>query len=113
MENSYSLLGYPDGNSKHGIYKNRYPYQAAHKAFNFLSKNIGLNNSHHKFLVFQIMNNKTGKVYTYQGTRVKLHKPIIYNRAGKEFKVYYKPIVTRYDHHMNSSKMMINNNNKK
>lgn len=103
MENSYSLLGYPDENSKYGNYKNKYPYQAAHKIFNFLSKKVGLKNSDKKFLIFQIMNNKTGKIYSYQGSRIELKKPIIYNRAGKQFKVYYKSIVTKYDPIMNSS----------
>ena len=103
MKNSYSLLGYPDEYSKHGNYQNKYPYQAARKAFNFLSKKIGLNNGHKKFLVFEIINNKTKKVYKYQGTRIRLHEPIVYTRAGKEYKVEYKVIVTRYDHHMNTS----------
>ena len=109
MENIYTLLGYPSPNSTHGIYKNRYPYQAAHKAFNFLSKKIGLNHSNKKFLVFQIMNTKTKKIYTYQGSRIKLQNPIVFNRGGKEFKIYYKAIVTKYDHHMNNSKIMMNN----
>jgi hypothetical protein len=103
MENSYSLLGYPDENSKYGIYKNKYPYQAARKIFNFLSKKIGLKNSYKKFLVFQIINNKTGKIYNYQGSRIELKEPIVFNRAGKNFKVYYKSIVTKYDPNMNSS----------
>ena len=108
MENHYTLLGYPDEYSTHGHYKNRYPYQAAHKAFNFLSKKIGLNNSHKKFLVFQIMNIKTKKIYTYQGSRIRLQNPIVFNRGGKEFKIHYKAIVTKYDHHMNNSKFMMN-----
>lgn len=101
IENNYSLIGYPKENMLYGNYNNKYPYQAANKVFNFLSKKIGLNNSHKKFLIFQIINNKTKKIYTYQGTRVKLNKPIIYYRNNKEYKTYYKSIVTKYDPNMN------------
>ena len=55
------------------------------------------------------MNTKTKKIYTYQGSRIKLQNPIVFNRGGKEFKIYYKAIVTKYDHHMNNSKIMMNN----
>jgi len=104
MKKDYSLLGYPHENSKYGHYKNKHPYLAARKFFTKLSKEINMNSVDKNFLVFSIIDNASNKIYTYQGTRVKLFEPIKYTRGEKEYIQHYKNIVTRYDPNLNSSK---------
>lgn len=104
----YSLVDYPNVGENYGHYSGNYPAQAAKKIFNKLSKKIGLNNSSKKFIVFTIVDNSSKKLYKYHGTRVKLHEPIEFTRGGKNFKLEYRVIVTKYDDTMENKKYEIN-----
>ena len=98
MKFDYSLVDFPEEGNNYGHYTGNYPYQAAKKVFGKLSKKIGMNNSNKKFLVFSIINNQTGKIYTYQGYRIKLHTPrTVTLKNGSSFQKHYKVIVTKHD----------------
>ena len=43
----------------------------------------------------------TGKIYKFIGTRVRLNKPRIINRGGKEVKFNFTNLVSYYDDYVN------------
>ena len=93
----FSVLDFPEKSKKYGKYYGHYPGQAAYKAFNKISTLIKMSNKDkNKFLVFSLIERNTNKIYTYQGTKIKLYKPIVFKtKDNKVIKIKYKSIVTR------------------
>lgn len=98
---TFKILDYPVKNKRYGNYKGNYPYQAAHKALNFLSKKMNVQNSNVenqiKFYLIETTNNSKNKnkITCYVGSKVKLKKPNIVNIGGKMINYHFKTIVSK------------------
>ena len=83
-----------DSNEHVGRYTGDSPYQAASKAFSEYirdrKRNKQTTSGVFKFTLIETTQNSGHKSYTYNGKRVKLSKPIVYNvknnRIVKEYK---------------------------
>lgn len=85
------------------------PKSAANRFFTKLAKNIKLNSSNNRFIVFTIKNISSGKEYKYIGTRVLLENPVVITtKNGKKITYKYSNIIGEYKPVLNS----LNNSNK-
>lgn len=69
----FKLINIIDDN---GVYKGRYPSQAALKVFNNYCKKIGVEECSKKFSIKEVTKNSKKKTYHYTGTRTKTENPI-------------------------------------
>ena len=96
----FGIINFPYEGDIYGHYKGVYPYQAATKAFTKLSKLVGIGDSN-EFLVFVIIDRGNKKTYKYQGTRVKLDRPINLLIDGKNIEIQYRSIISRFNPMLN------------
>ena len=97
---SFTILDFPNDGQTSGRFISSSMTKAAYKAINKLSKHYDIDSDKRQFISFWLkettQNSKKNEV-KYIGTRIKLHKPTIINRDGKEIIYNYKYIVTKYD----------------
>ena len=104
MKKRYTIVDYPKTNKNTGIYTGKNPKQAAKKALSRLSRDNDINNNKQKdtkLIVFELKCLDNNKIYKFIGTRVRLNKPRIINRGGKEVKFNFTNLVSYYDDYVN------------
>jgi hypothetical protein len=101
---TYTVIDYPVQGKTFGHFTSRSFSGAANKAIKGLSNEFNLldsikdnNNIFIKFWLKEITNSKQGKEKCYIGIPIKLDKPVIVNRGGKNVNYNYKYIITKYD----------------
>lgn len=98
-QNSYEIVDFPSNQKSFGLYKGKYPKQAAKQAFTFLSNIINnkVNSEEGKFIVFMIRNIETKKEYKYIGTIVHLQNPVSKYINGQEIIYKTKNVIGKYN----------------
>jgi len=98
----FTIMDFPEKNKNTGKYSGNSPAQVATKVFNKLAKyyNFYDNFGGTKYLVFNIKDLGSGKVYPFIGTPVVLHEPIEINLKNKTLKITHRNIVAKYDKDM-------------
>ncbi len=100
----YTIVDFPKENKTYGEFSGASPKRAADKAFTKLYKLSKINNNSSDFLVFTIKNKRTNKEYKYIGKRIKLIKPIVVKRGGKEITYKYINTIGKYSSELNKNK---------
>ncbi len=104
IKDVYTIVDFPKEDTTYGEFSGASPKRAADKAFTKLYKLSKINNNSSDFLVFTIKNKRTNKEYKYIGKRIKLIKPIVVSRGGKEITYKYINTIGKYRSELNSNK---------
>jgi len=98
----FTICDFPEKGKNTGKYSGENPAQVATKVFNKLAKHYNFYNNYGgtKYLVFNILDLGSRKVYSFIGTPVVLHEPIEVNLRNKTLKITHRNIVAKYDKDM-------------
>ena len=95
----FCIVDFPKENMLYGNFTSTIPKKAANDAFSALTKyiNISDEDSFGKFIVFVIKDKHNNKMYKYIGNKIKLKKPVIIRKNGKDIIYHYKNVIGKYN----------------
>jgi hypothetical protein len=103
IKRTFTVLDYPTTGKNFGKFKSTSFTTAANKAIKSLCKEFNMLDTIHnandtfiKFWLKEITPKSKKRDICYIGIPVKLEKPVIINRAGKNISYEYKYIITKY-----------------